>query len=182
MKKVPIICLGGGTYHKPPIINRRGFVIHESSACVNYLKEIGKIDSKYIYKEWASYDTIGNVYFSLVNHIKLMGIKNIMIITSDFHMPRVKLLFRWLYFFDDEYNLYFHQSSDKGLEYLVDERIEREMESILNIKNNLMTNIKNLHEFHKWFYTEHNAYSSADKNIEIESDYKIINENILKTY
>lgn len=175
--KIPIICLGGGTYHKPPVLNERGFVIHESTACTNYLKSMGNISPSYIYKEWCSYDTIGNVYFSLINHISLMNVKNILIITSEFHMQRVRLLFEWIYNLSNiKYNLYFHSSSDKGLENFIKERINREKQSIHHIKYNLIPNINNMTELHHWLYIKHNAYSSADNNIEI------ITDSILKTY
>lgn len=61
-----IICLGGGTYHKPPPRNHLGFVIHESTACAQYLIDAG-INPKDLMREWSSYDTIANAFFSLVN-------------------------------------------------------------------------------------------------------------------
>lgn len=175
-KNIPIICLGGGTYHKNPVINNNGFVIHESTACINYLKN-KNIPTKYLYKEWSSYDTIGNVYFSLVNHIQFMNnIENILVITSQFHMKRTKLLFNWIYsmYHNQKYTLFFHKSSDKNLDFT--NRILREKNSIHNIQQNLIPNINSLYTFHKWFYQEHNAYSCKDNNIEI------INEKILNTY
>lgn len=175
-KNVPIICLGGGTYHKPPVLNERGFVIHEATACVNYLKNVGKIDPQYIYKEWSSYDTIGNVYFSFVNHIMIMDVKNIFVITSEFHMERTKLLFDWIYNLNNKYNLIYYSSENIGLEDMIEERTERERQSIRHIKNNLIPRIKTLSELHDWLYLEHNAYSSNDSNIEI------ISENVRNTY
>ena len=32
-----VVCLGGGTYHKKPVTNAGGFVVHESTACAEYL-------------------------------------------------------------------------------------------------------------------------------------------------
>lgn len=175
-KNVPIICLGGGTYHKPPVLNERGFVIHEATACVNYLKNIGKINPRYIYKEWSSYDTIGNVYFSFVNHIRIMDVKNILIITSQFHMERAKLLFDWIYNLNNKYNLIYHPSENIGLDEMIEERMERERQSIEYIQNSLMPKIKTLEKLHDWLYLEHNAYCSRDQNIEI------ISENVRNTY
>lgn len=165
--KIPIICLGGGTYHKSPYINKDGFVIHESTSCVNYLKNKG-IPYNYLLKEWSSYDTIGNVYFSLVQHIQLMNIKNILIITSEFHMERTKLLFEWIYGIAySKYNLFYLSASDKELENILKERIIREKNSIKNIKENLIPNIKKMEDLHMWFHTEHRAYSTKHDNIEI---------------
>lgn len=171
---VPILCLGGGTYHKPPILNKNGFVIHESSACINYLKK-NKIPTDYLYKEWSSYDTIGNAYFALVNHIQFIKPKSILIITSEFHYERTKILFDWIVgMYNNKIKLYYHASSDDQLNF--EDRIKRENESIKNIKNNLIPKINSLEKFHSWFYREHNAYSCKDFNIEI------ISEDTKKTY
>lgn len=35
----PILCLGGGTPHKPPVLSDSGHVIHEGSAYAAYLLE-----------------------------------------------------------------------------------------------------------------------------------------------
>ena len=51
--EIKIICLGGGTYHKPPILNERLFVIHESTACSEYLIMNG-VDPQNIYKEYST--------------------------------------------------------------------------------------------------------------------------------
>lgn len=175
-KNIPIICLGGGTYHKSPFINKEGFVVHESTACVNYLKE-KSVPYKYLYKEWSSYDTIGNVYFSLVQHIQLMNVRHILIITSEFHMERTKLLFDWIYGVAyQKYFLNYLQASDSGLEDILEERIKRERSSIKHIKNNLIPNIKKMEDLHFWFHTEHKAYSTHDNNIEI------IDEECKSTY
>lgn len=33
----PIVCLGGGTPHKPPIMQETGFVLHEGTELAKYL-------------------------------------------------------------------------------------------------------------------------------------------------
>ena len=38
--------------------------------------------------ETASYDTIGNAYFSLVIHVLPRNFRELLVITSAFHMPR----------------------------------------------------------------------------------------------
>ena len=34
----PILCLGGGTPHKPAVLGANGHVIHEATACARYLR------------------------------------------------------------------------------------------------------------------------------------------------
>ena len=54
----PVLCSGGGTPHKPPVLlPGTGYVVHESTACASYLLERGLAPSC-ILKEWASYDTV----------------------------------------------------------------------------------------------------------------------------
>lgn len=53
-----IVCLGAGTPHRRPFLTPEGFVIHESSSCVDYLRSQGAPVSVLL-KEWGSYDTIG---------------------------------------------------------------------------------------------------------------------------
>lgn len=40
-KDAIILILGGGTYHKPPYMNKDCFAVHESSSCAKYLYERG---------------------------------------------------------------------------------------------------------------------------------------------
>ena len=84
-KDAIIYCIGGGTYHKKPIHNIYGHVIHESRSCSNYLIEKG-INYKDIKREWSSYDTIANGYFSFTNFILPMNMDECVLITSEFHM------------------------------------------------------------------------------------------------
>lgn len=158
MYNVPIICCGGGTYHKPPYINKSGFVIHESTECVNYLIQNG-INSNIIFREWSSYDTIANAFFSLTNHIFCRNWKNIAIVTSEFHIERTKEIFDWVYNINNNnYNLTYYSASDYNLNIPIS-RIKREKKSKENIIK-LRKTIKTLKEFHEWIYVKHNAYNN----------------------
>jgi len=165
-----IICLGGGTYHKPPYRNHLGFVVHESTACAEYLFHRG-VKPQHIVKEWSSYDTIANAYFGLTNHIRPRRWTNLLIITSDFHMPRTKAIFEWIFSLDDrKYNLNFLSCTDGGLDpEIMDARREREAASLENLKITIKR-ITTLDQFHNWFYTEHKAYSCHFEERQLEID------------
>lgn len=60
-----IVCLGGGTPHRHPILTPEGFVIHESNSCAEYLLKQG-VQASLILKEWSSYDTIGTMFHLLL--------------------------------------------------------------------------------------------------------------------
>ena len=157
----PILCLGGGTYHKAPYTNEKGFVVHESTECVNYLVQQG-VDKKNIYREWASYDTIANAFFSLTTHVSVQPqFQNIGIVTSEFHIQRSKEIFDWVYnLTEKKYILNYFPVTDFGLDAAMLEcRRDREARSLENVIN-LKKKIKTMAGFHSWLYTDHNAYNN----------------------
>ena len=168
--KCPILCCGGGTYHKSPFINEEGFVVHESTECVNYLVQKG-IAKNDIRREWSSYDTIANAFFSLTTHVFCnKNIKNIGIITSEFHIDRTKEIFEWIYNLDiNSFNLIYFPVTDFGLDKSMlkcrKEREKNSKENVIKLKNK----IHDLEQFYNWFYKEHNAYNNSfltiDENI-----------------
>jgi hypothetical protein len=178
-KKTKIICLGGGSYHIPAICNSDGFIIHESTACAEYLINLG-VDSKDVYKEWSSYDTIANGYFGFTNHIIPMNLKRILVITSDFHMDRSREIFDWINILHNNIvDIKYYRVTDDELDNdIISIRRFRERESLLNLKNYVIPKIKTIQEFHKWFYEEHKAYCSNAHTIR-ES---VVDEKTIKTY
>ncbi|CAM6084868.1 unnamed protein product [Calypogeia fissa] len=91
-----IVCLGGGTPHRAPILSSDGFVVHESTSCAEYLHRKG-VPFAHMIKEWASYDTIGNGYFSLTQHVIPRRWRTMAVVTSEFHMPRTRAVFEWIF-------------------------------------------------------------------------------------
>ena len=86
-KNCIIICIGGGTLHKPAILNSSGYILYESSVCAQYLID-NFVNEKDIYREWGSLDTLGNGFFSFTNFIVPLKINEFYLITSNFHMER----------------------------------------------------------------------------------------------
>lgn len=162
----PIFCLGGGSYHVPPILNKNNYVIHESTSCSEYLIKLGVAPNK-IYKEWSSYDTIANGFFAFVNFIIPLRFKSIVLVTSEFHMPRAKSIFLWMkQIFNIDINIECMSANDNELdESIIKIRTEREKKSLNALKEKVMNKINNIDQFHKWFYTEHNAYCSNSELI-----------------
>lgn len=166
-KQCKIICLSGHTYHKPHILNDSGYVIYESTACAEYLIRKGVIPRD-IYREWSSYDTIGNGFFSFMNYIVPRKIDRALVITSDFHMPRSRMIFNWMKdLFEVDIDLSFINVSDDGLdENIIAIRKEREEKSIDTLSKNI-TKINTLDKFHRWFYEVHKAYCSNVNSIRV---------------
>lgn len=173
-KKSHILVLGGGTYHKPPFLNKDGFIIHESTSCAIYLSKNG-INSNFILREWSSYDTIANGFFAFTNYINYLNLKKFTVITSDFHISRSKEIFNYFNKLFNQNKEISYISTDSNIDnntYAI--RSKREEESKINFIKNIVNKINNPSEFIKWFYTEHKAYSSIVKYVN--------NKNINKTY
>jgi len=136
-----------------------------------YLLAKGVPSSK-VYKEWASYDTIGNAYYTLTSHVYARGWRNISVLTSDFHMPRSKVIFEWIFKLaadagteklrhvpEGEYNLSFISVSDEGIDpEIVSSRRAREAQSLKTLEVTA-SEITTLDALHEWFHMEHRCYS-----------------------
>lgn len=162
-----IITLSAGTTHKPPVLDANGFVIFESVAGANYLLKRG-IPPENILRETSSYDTIGNAYFARFTHTEILGLKKLLIITSEFHLARVKSVFDWIFNLDNsfEYKLDFLSVPDTGInEDILQSRREKEKESLANFLY-LKAEITNIKDLHKWLFSKHKAYAvSGQENI-----------------
>lgn len=170
-----IIVMGGGTYHKAPILNEQNYVIHESSSCAIYLTEHGQINSTDIYREWSSYDTIANGYYAYLNYIQPLKIKNFSLITSMFHMPRAKVIFNYFNNIVFNSHIEFIETENHGLkEHVLNERHKRESKSVDNFIKSIVEKKHSITSFTKWFYEEHGAYKSIiyyEENTKINQSY-----------
>ena len=148
------LLLSRGSPHKKAILNEKGQLISECKIMAKYMIE-RKIDPKKILLENWSLDTIGNAYAALTMHCVPRNLRNLLIITSDFHMPRSKSIF------EKVFSLFPINIFD--LEFL-------ETKSTLNIskkeKNSLEKweitkhNLNNLCDLHEFIFEKHNAYMS----------------------
>uniref|UniRef100_A0A7S2QT06 DUF218 domain-containing protein n=1 Tax=Chlamydomonas chlamydogama TaxID=225041 RepID=A0A7S2QT06_9CHLO len=163
----PIVCLGGGTPHKPPILTPRGYVVHESTACADYLIARGASPSRLL-KEVSSYDTVGNAYFALTIHVIPGGWRRLGVITSDFHMPRTRTLFQDmsslvaqdLFRERDRFSFCFIGVSDEGLfegEVLA-ARHAKEAAATAAWRHNF-SSMTGLADLHHWLHQTHQCYA-----------------------
>lgn len=177
-----IVCLGGGTYHKPPYLNYMQFVVHESTACADYLMRHHNVPGSKILKEWASFDTIANAFFALTNHAIPRKWTRVMVITSNFHMLRSRAIFEWVFRLDTgrEYKIDYVAHSDRGLDQdVIRARTERELASMNNLQRNI-ERIRTFDQFHSWFFTEHRAYNCILP--EHDEHREVIDEHLKKSY
>jgi hypothetical protein len=157
----PIICLSGGTVHRPPPLDSMGRPVFEAVAGARYLVSRG-VDPKLIYIEIASYDTIGNALFARLMHTDPRGWRRLLVITSEFHMDRTREIFRWIFSLapDCGYELAFESTPDAGMPAAdLEFRRAREQASLAALRA-LAPRFREIACVHEWLFTEHNAYSA----------------------
>jgi uncharacterized SAM-binding protein YcdF (DUF218 family) len=156
-----LIPLSAGTVHRPPPFDDHGFPLLEAHVGGRYLLERG-IPADRILPEAASYDTIGNAFFSRVMHVEPLALRRLLVITSAFHMPRTELIFRWVYGLPPSpYCLTFEAVPDEGIEpAALAARRQRERQSVDRLRR-LAPTIQTIPQLHHWLFTEHLAYTLA---------------------
>jgi len=167
-----IAFLSGGTVHKPPPLDQDGFPIFESRQAALYLLHQG-MDPAQLLTEISSYDTIGNAYFSRLLFADPGKFQHLLVITSEFHLPRTKAAFEWIYGLSPlnlSFRLAYESVSNKGLtQKAIKARISREKKS-LNTLLETKKGINSLKDFQSWFYTKHDAYSVLSKPETVSGD------------
>ncbi len=170
--------LSGMTVHKAPPLDQRGRPIAEAAAAAHYMIQHGAPPEK-IFQECASLDTIGNAYFARVIHTDPRGWRKLLIINSDFHMPRTQLIFRWIFGLepiDQPYQLTFEATASKQVQGTARmARFEREEESI-RILGPVIERCRDMSALHQWLFTEHGAYAAKEREREE------LDERLLVTY
>ena len=150
------ILLSGGTVHKPPPVNADGFPLFESRELAKHLVNAG-INSNRILTEISSYDTIGNAHFARMLFTEPLKLQKLLVITSEFHMPRTKAIFEWVFHLPPlpfKYQLDFDSTPNEGLSFeTLAARIQREESSLENLRNTIQK-INTLDKFITWLYTE----------------------------
>ncbi len=172
-----IAFLSGGTVHKPPPLTKEGYPIFESRAAAVFLINHG-ITPSHLLTEISSYDTIGNAYFSRLLFSDPGQFQKLLIITSKFHMARVKAAFEWIYSLRPQavnYQLHFDEVPDIGLSPQgLKERVDREAKSLKSLQKN-KDGVNSLIDFQMWFYSSHTAYA-------VQSNSEIISGDVLDSY
>ncbi len=158
-----IACLSGGTVHKPPPLTKEGFPVFESKAAASYLLNQG-IKSSKIFCEISSYDTIGNAYFSRMLFCDPLALKAILVITSEFHLPRTEDIFKWVYNLPPRsapFQLTFRSAPNQGISpAALQARMAREAASQKKLQETKKA-IRTMKALHRWIYHEHAAYAAA---------------------
>jgi uncharacterized SAM-binding protein YcdF (DUF218 family) len=159
-----IITLSAGTPHKPRT------PVFESVAGAQYLLSRG-YPRELILTETASYDTIGNAWFARVMHTDPAGLRDLCVITSDFHMPRTEAIFRWIFGAapaQPAYRMTFIPTPATGLPAdALKSRIGKEQASLAALSP-LIHRLKTVAAIHRWLHSEHEIYATG---LSSDADY-----------
>ena len=158
------------TTNKKPVINKMGFPVNESVKMGELLVKAGIDESRILTERW-SHDTIGNAYFTRLIHTDQLNLKKLLIITSEFHLPRSKTIFKWIFGLNNSflkpYKLDFESVSDSKINsIIIRSRMEKEKISLQKLFE-IKKNINNLKQLHQWLFRKHGAYTlkfNPDKN------------------
>ena len=159
------LVLSRGTTHKPPPRNERGFPVDESVASAQYLVEHGVEPSRILQDTW-SVDTVGNVAFTRLMLIEPRGWRRLLVITSEFHMPRTRALFDWIFGLSPQrgasVELTFETVPERGMDEAAREaRAQKEAKALAGLRAGVMASVRDLAGLHRFVFQEHKAYSAA---------------------
>lgn len=158
------IVLSRGTTHKPPPRDAQGFAVDESVASARYLVERGVEPSRVLQDTW-SVDTVGNVAFARLMLVEPRGWRRLHVVTSEFHMPRTKALFEWIFGLTpkrDAFELSFEAVAERGMaEEARAARAAKEAQSLVSLRAGAMAKISDLAALHRFVFQEHRAYGAA---------------------
>jgi DUF218 domain len=159
----PILPLSAGTTHKMPPREPNGWPVLEAIAMGRYLVARG-YPAEQIWPEAASFDTIGNAFFSRMIHAEPAQLRELGVVTSEFHLARTELTFRWVFSLDPParpYRLHFECTPDTGMKPDVLEARRAKERDRIEALQTVMESCRSLAGLHRWLYTSHSAYAIA---------------------
>ena len=158
---VPLLVSGGWTPHRPALV-LEGRVLLEADVCTSWLVARGMLPAKQLLKETQSCDTVGNAWFSYTMHARPARWCRTLVVTSAFHMPRVRTAFSWIFGLDENGpQVQFLSSEDTGIPASVLEaRSEKERESLHALEANARR-YRDVAAVHAWLNATHLCYAVA---------------------
>lgn len=157
-----IIVLSRGTTHRPSPRDSRQFPVSEAEASAKYLIVEGKLDPSRILLDSWSLDTIGNAAFARLMLCDPLHLQKLCVITSDFHMPRTRKIFDWVFALDDGHTVIDYISTpDEGMttEQSAARRAKEEA-SLKTLREKTIPDTKTLLDLTGFLFRNHGAYNA----------------------
>ncbi len=155
-----LLLLSAGTPHHPPPLDEHGFPWTEARAGARYLAARGADPARILLEE-SSFDTIGNAYFARTIHAAPAGFSRLLVVNSNFHMPRTEAIFRWIFALPGPgaCSVSFECVPDTGAApAALALRAIKERASLQEVER-LAATLRTLPDLHRWIFTAHRAYA-----------------------
>jgi hypothetical protein len=185
-----ILPLSAGTPHRPNYVTADGWHVLEATSAALYLLQKKGVPASSIYREYSSLDTIGNAFFARVQHADVCGWKKIVVVTSEFHMPRTEAIFRWVFGLPPApadgtaTQLSFISVSDDGIAGM-ELRREREQQSLATFVSKTIPSFPpstSLRDLHHWIWTQHRAYCTHEELVPADGKWAQLPQDLKDTY
>lgn len=156
------IVLSRGTTHRAPPNDSAGFPIDESSASAKYLIDHGIDDTSRILMDSWSLDTIGNAFFTRQMFCEPLLLRKLLVVTSQFHMPRTKAIFDWVFRLNNgDASVDYCVTGDHGLDDAQRSvRVAKEQNSLQTLKKVTIPRVDSLFTLSQFVFQEHGAYNA----------------------
>jgi len=175
-----ILTLSAGTAHLRNLERPDGSPVLESQASAEYLHEKHEIPLDAMRMELTSYDTIGNAYFARTQFADVLKWRRMLVITTDWHMPRSKAIFEWVFESNSrpDISLTFEATPSVGLtEEDIAARKAREKKSLGSVEK-LREKYPTLSDVSSFLFTQHDLYAVKGLMKKAEK----IDEKTMKSY
>lgn len=164
--KPRIICLSGGTPHKPNPRDARGFDSKESTASARYLIGERDVPPADVLEEAFSLDTIGNAYFLRVWHTDVAGYRSLLVVNNAFHLPRTRAIFDHVFSLPaapgaaaPDYALTYAEAPNALPPDVEAARVRREAASLAAYAKTA-ARVATLADMHDFLFFDHGAYAT----------------------
>jgi hypothetical protein len=158
-RRVPLLVSGGWSPHRPPIADARGRVAFEAVVYADALIAAG-VPSDLLLKETQSADTIGNAWYSYLEHARPARWAATLVVTNSFHMPRARHAFTWVWGLEaGAGTLRFLSTPDEGMPADVLTARAAKEEAALRAQLANAARVRDSKTFHGWLNTTHLCYA-----------------------
>lgn len=155
-KSATYICSSIFTLNKSQVA-QQGWVLSEAVEMKKFLQRVYSVDNVFV--ENASYDTIGSSLFVRLFFDFMLENKQLVIVTSDFHIDRVRLIFSKIFNLYPKINFKSIQFTSSQSNINSSERTQHEVYAIRKFSE-LSVNWTNINDVKLWLFTHHDNYNN----------------------
>lgn len=158
------VVLSRGTPHRAPPRDGADFPVDEAAASARYLQARGVSADRIVMDCW-SLDTIGNAYFARTMVTDPLQLRELCIVTSEFHVARTRAIFDWVFGLDapqPTYALHYKVAADVGMPPDVRAaRGEKEAASLERLQTATIPENSSMRQLAQFLLVKHGAYNAA---------------------